>query len=836
MIRDVFYYGKKPNAHPREKHATDLQHARSLCTTDHFWVINEYCDYKNFDWEFDFEFLPDEDVWAENHNNVWPSQHQKDSGTWLCSKNHSDIIIYRNDVSPIYRKPTTDNWIIPDKYNTDVFDFSWHPDPTSPPYIYQFGSYLDKTDGPQYNTPGNDGSISHVEFNDHIKVNKYFIETTLDDLVKQHPDEIFWALNKNINYDNFDFNWLPTEEQSYNVSVFGSTESLTTHTYFVCAKRYLEGRKDFEYIDDKKLDDEYLSDLFQTPNIFYVDRGNKEATQRYNELKLRYPVQKTRYVNSWIDTINRCVNKSETELFYVLDSTLDYTDFDFKYYPNPWQMNMVHVFGTQYNHWGTTYLINKNTFTNDTKYIERIEHLSNLNFVKTKRAKAVECQHEIILIDYGNPHIEDVLTTIKNKVDRLITVVKYENSYFDTIKSILNSLPIQKDHFIWICSSICDYTNFDFNYIIDPFTREQVHVFPSGNQKYGDTFFVNVNQLRNTMDSLSKLEDYNLNFNKHLTAKRFDPPVISCSTDNHLCGLHREFNFPYAEFRTMDSLDLEYKTNDDIVLWTKESKNIVISSAGASIVFVPKEATEQIKTEFYDYPYISKSATYIKSKPLDIVFLSNGESCAEENYEHLLDVTRGLKNRVVRVDGVNGRVNAYHSALNNSNSAWAFTVFAKLKINNNFDFDWQPDRLQIPKHYIFYATNPVNGLVYGHQAMIAYNKKLVLCNHGIGLDFTLDDPHEVVPIDSGVAMYNTDPYSTWRTAFRECIKLCHASDVTSKQRLETWLSVGNGIYGEYSVLGAKQAVDYYAEVNGDISKLKMSYEWAWLKEKFKETK
>ncbi len=28
MLRDVFYYGSKPNAHPREKHAIDLADAR----------------------------------------------------------------------------------------------------------------------------------------------------------------------------------------------------------------------------------------------------------------------------------------------------------------------------------------------------------------------------------------------------------------------------------------------------------------------------------------------------------------------------------------------------------------------------------------------------------------------------------------------------------------------------------------------------------------------------------------------------------------------------------------------------------------------------------------
>ena len=104
MLRDVFYYGSKPNVHPREKFAVDLADARQQCTTEHFWIINEYCDYTNFDWDWDFDFLPDDEVWTGEHNNVWPNKQNKDSGTWLCSHQYSDIIIYRADVEPIYRK------------------------------------------------------------------------------------------------------------------------------------------------------------------------------------------------------------------------------------------------------------------------------------------------------------------------------------------------------------------------------------------------------------------------------------------------------------------------------------------------------------------------------------------------------------------------------------------------------------------------------------------------------------------------------------------------------------------------------------------------------------
>jgi 5-methylcytosine-specific restriction endonuclease McrBC GTP-binding regulatory subunit McrB len=118
--------------------------------------------------------------------------------------------------------------------------------------------------------------------------------------------------------------------------------------------------------------------------------------------------------------------------------------------------------------------------------------------------------------------------------------------------------------------------------------------------------------------------------------------------------------------------------------------------------------------------------------------------------------------------------------------------------------------------------------------MIAYNKKLVLANTAPGLDFTLDQPHEVVPILSGIANYHYSKWVAWRTAFREVIKLKHSlPNVENEYRLAAWLDkIGheqNHIEnGEYSVYGAEDAVEYYDAVKGKFSELKKSYDWDWL--------
>jgi hypothetical protein len=120
------------------------------------------------------------------------------------------------------------------------------------------------------------------------------------------------------------------------------------------------------------------------------------------------------------------------------------------------------------------------------------------------------------------------------------------------------------------------------------------------------------------------------------------------------------------------------------------------------------------------------------------------------------------------------------------------------------------------------------------MGVIAYNKKLVLDTDDWGLDFTLSRAHAVVPQVSAIAHYNTTPELTWRTAFREVLKLSDdivkTGSVESGYRMDIWLTQADGDHAEFSLLGAADAVDYYNKVNGDYTELMRSFEWAWLKE------
>jgi hypothetical protein len=477
---------------------------------------------------------------------------------------------------------------------------------------------------------------------------------------------------------------------------------------------------------------------------------------------------------------------------------------DQSWHPNPFDPPYVYQFGTQHQRTGgPVYTVPGAT---DIKYVDQIRATTN------RVATAV---YEI-----------DHMCGSAGQIANTTKTVRYFDNYRDTLIRIAKSIGTEHE-FVWICSSICDYTGFDFSWHPEQWQATMLHVFASNNQKFGDTFFMHVPTFAVRAEKKELLEWYDVNF-VDVRVPRRPMPVIVHDNDSQVDAIkHTEWLGPLATFTNHDYVP---GTMAVVPLWREQTKAIVPISDGAGTVVVPRTAVPYVKTQLYDYAHIDRTQRILKDPPLDIVFISNGEINADIYFEHLEYTAHDAnhKNLMHHVSGVNGRVAAYQAAARQSTTPWFFAVFAKLEVTRDFDWAWQPDRMQQAKHYIFHAHNPVNGLVYGHQAMIAYNKQLVLENTGQGLDFTLDQPHEVVPIVSGTAMYHDSDWMCWRTAFREVLKLkASLPDVESEHRLNRWLTV-DSTEGQWSRKGAEDGVEYYDSVGGDFAALKKSYEWSWL--------
>lgn len=430
---------------------------------------------------------------------------------------------------------------------------------------------------------------------------------------------------------------------------------------------------------------------------------------------------------------------------------------------------------------------------------------------------------DVFIIDMGG-HDENV-DRLTKKLPHA-KVVRYYDNHLATIKRCVAK---SRTSHVWILSSCCDYTEFDFDYKSTPWESYQIHCWASGNQKFGDTFLINVDEFWQQA-SIELLEWYkDIHWHEDGVPRLPWPTVTYTSDDLPAIVKATKFDTPYIQFvREGDT-----STDFDPPLW--KDRAVYTFNRANSVSLIPRDISGNLTTQIYDYPYVIKQKDrFLGDKLLDIIYISNGEPEAERWYKHLCDCTQ---RPIQRVQNVDGRRQAYQRAAELSTTDWFFTVFAKIEVNPEFDWSWQPDYLQEPKHYIFHSRNPVNGLEYGHMGVIAYNKRLVLDTMEPGLDFTLSRAHDVVPLLSATAHFNTTPELTWRTAFREVLKLTYdnslINNIETSYRLKIWLESAEGPNAEWCLRGAHDAVEYYEKVRGDHDKLMLSFEWKWLNEYFR---
>ena len=619
---------------------------------------------------------------------------------------------------------------------------------------------------------------------------------------------------------DFDYTWAPHPHDPPYIYVFGNqwwpAEKMPTVEYTVAGatqRKYMDRpraelaenpNRPWYNVVESDMDYSWVPDPGDPPYI-YVFGNQWWPAEKMPTVEYRMSGATERKYVRWprADLLPNTTN-------WTVPDSVDPAGVDYSWVPDPGDPPYRYQFATQHQKTGgPVYTVPGAT---ETKY------LAELKVQTAGRATA------LIEIDHLDGNAGNIANTTRK--------VRYFDNYRDTLVRIAKSL-VGEHEYAWICSSICDYTDFDFSWHPEDWQATMLHVFASDGEKFGDTFFMHVPTFAEYGDRKALLEWYDVNFVDVSVPRRLMPVIVHDFDSQAEAVRALPFDGPLALYTNYDFVQGNLAT---VPLWRTETKTIVPLSPGATSVIVPKIAAGDIKTQLYDYPYIDKTQRILREQPLDIVFISNGENNAENLYQHLVNCVGGnfLSDRgyrIKRVENVKGRVAAYHAAARASTTPWFFAVFAKLEVNTKFSWDWQPDRMQQAKHYIFHAGNPVNGLVYGHQAMIAYNRQLALENTGVGLDFTLDQAHEVVPILSGTAMYAETPWMAWRTAFREALKLrASLPDVENEYRLKVWLKEDSGTiaHGHWSHKGAQDAVEYYEEVKGDPTELRKSYEWAWL--------
>lgn len=788
---DVFYIGQKPDLFAHERSCDNIEHAQQLSRTRYFWLVTYLADYSDWDW------LWEPPPWQSHQRHAWPSQWQKDGETYLVPKAGWTDTNY-HAAPTIQRLADQDQWTMPGALIED-FDYSWHPDPTEPAMIYQFGTQHQPTGGPRLCVPG----ATMTKYVDRPRARRVSVDAC-------------WRVPDNMNLQAFDWTWhpddrdppfryqFPTQWNRAGGPEYCQPGASEIKFVGVQAAKMLPTDLNWDIpdgIDQDSFDFSWTPDPTEPAMIYQF------GTQWQKTGGPRYVVPGAREIK-YLDR-PRARKISRDDLWEVPPGT-DTDSFDWTWHPDATEDAYIYQFGTQHQRTGgPRYVV---PGAEDVKYVDQIK-------IKNQRTASA-----VYLID----HLDGNSDQVRQQAE-VTKVVRYFDNYLDTLRRIAKNAPPDQE-FVWVISSVCDYTDFDFSWHPEQWQAGMLHVFASGDQKFGDTFFMHVPTFQYRADTCQLLEWYDVNFIEPtaVSVPRWPMAEIIHGEDSHVEVIKSQsWMGPLA---LVSNRSVDQSRLPTVNLWREKTKTIVPLDKGGGATIVPKTAVPYIKIQAYDYPHIDKTARGVfQDQPLDVIFISNGEHGAGHHWNILTETVARHGNRIARVDGVNGRVAAYQAAALASATPWFFAVFAKIQVNQDFDWLWQPDRLQEVKHYIFHAYNPVNDLVYGHQAVIAYNRRMTLANTAPGLDFTLDQPHEVVPVVSGTAYYDNDPWTCWRTAFREAIKLRHSlPDIDSEYRLEQWLSVGNGVNGSWSTQGARDAVEYYTKVDGDFGQLKKSYEWSWL--------
>ena len=432
--------------------------------------------------------------------------------------------------------------------------------------------------------------------------------------------------------------------------------------------------------------------------------------------------------------------------------------------------------------------------------------------------------------------------SIQVKIDRIAfykspftntRIVPFVNSYFDILKAVVND--VQTEYF-WFFASFTKLDSFNFEYIPEQHEKDQIHVWytthPMGGlNKEGNVMLIPTAKFKEQMHNIKFLRDFK-DINYHADPLLEQQPITR--TVFKLAD-------PYSAYHSVPRF-YQWLVNDNIVEQSTLQKNIKVPNFYPSlwedekvytfgktkdIMLVPyrkdlKQFYDIDRTVHYDYEY--------DVKPMDIVFMSYDEPNAELRYKK-------LKEKYPRAKWSKGsgmRTLDYMAAANMSETDYFFCVFPRIDIVDTFKFDFQPDRLKNPCHYIFDCYNSVIDCTYGHGGIIMYNKQLVMQTARPGIDFTLSKAHTSVPILSAEQHYKDTPLHSYRSAFREVVKLKLQMDnkptVETKYRLGKWCMLGKGVNAESVYNGAMDALDFVNEGKDPM----LSYELGWVNKQYKE--
>lgn len=216
----------------------------------------------------------------------------------------------------------------------------------------------------------------------------------------------------------------------------------------------------------------------------------------------------------------------------------------------------------------------------------------------------------------------------------------------------------------------------------------------------------------------------------------------------------------------------------------------------------------------------------------DIIYISYNEPNADVNFAKLKERFPYAQ----RVHGVKGIHQAHIAAAKKAFTKMFWVVDADAEILPSFNFDYVVSDYDLENVHVWRSRNPVNGLEYGYGGVKLLPKRLTQNMDLSKPDMTtsISTLFKAMPEVSNITAFNTDPFNSWKSAFRECVKLAsktidRQNDDETTDRLDVWCTVGT----DQDVLAGAQEGRWYGLENKDNPEaLKLINDFDWLKERF----
>jgi hypothetical protein len=253
------------------------------------------------------------------------------------------------------------------------------------------------------------------------------------------------------------------------------------------------------------------------------------------------------------------------------------------------------------------------------------------------------------------------------------------------------------------------------------------------------------------------------------------------------------------------------------------------------IMLVSKTSKLSRREIEYRFPIQRKEYDIVatRHRPYDVVFISYNEPNADANWERLSTLVPTAQ----RVHGIKGIHQAHKTAASLVETTMFFVVDGDAIIEDSFNFELLLPDYDEDTVCVWNSINPINGLTYGYGGVKLLPTELTRTMDVTTTDMTMNisDKFKVMDEVSNITAFNTDPFTTWRSAFRECSKLIITNNEESMSRLAVWSTLKEDVpYGFYAYTGALAGQSYAQKNAADPAALNLINDFTWLQDQFNQ--